>query len=87
MKARLLTAAIGVPLVIVLLILGEHFPWIMYLAIAVLCSLMSFELLTASKLHKKASVVLPCLIFSLAEPLLVVTSYKLLNYSFQSILL
>lgn len=87
MKARLLTSAVGVPLVVVLLILGEYFPWVMYLAISVLCSLMTYELLTAKKLHKNLAVMLPSVIFAFVQPLLVVTQYKLIPVFLFGILL
>ena len=78
MKARLLTAAVGVPVAVILLILCEHFPWVMYIAISLLCSLITYELLNAKKLHKNLQVMLPCVLFSVIEPLMVATPYKLI---------
>ena len=53
MKSRLLTAAIGIPFAVVVLILGEIFHAVMYVVCALICAFMVIELLSAKKLHKK----------------------------------
>lgn len=71
MKSRLITSAVGIPLAIVLLILGERFHWIMYVIISLLCILMIFELLSARRLHKNLNIFIPCMVFAVVQPLLV----------------
>ncbi len=71
MKSRLITSAVGIPLAIVLLILGERFHWIMYVIISLLCLLMIFELLSARKLHKNFKIFIPCMVFAIVQPLLI----------------
>lgn len=78
MKARLLTAAVGVPLVVLLLFLCEQFNLIMYIAIAVLCSFMTYEILSAKSLHKNLFVVIPSIAFAVIEPLIIGTKFVLL---------
>lgn len=70
MKARLLTAAIGIPAAVVVLILGESLHWIMYLIVALLSAIMVFELLSAKKLHRNPMIVIPCVLYSLIQPFL-----------------
>ena len=71
MKSRLLTAAIGIPFAVVVLILGEIFHAVMYVVCALICAFMVIELLSAKKLHKKLFVLVPCVLFALAQPLLI----------------
>lgn len=71
MKSRLFTAAIGVPLTVILLILGEYFHWMMYILISVLNLIMVFELLSAGKLHKNFNIFLPCAVYALLLPWLI----------------
>lgn len=71
MKTRLITSAIGVPLAILLLVLGEFFHWIMYAAIAILCAFMIIEFLSAQKLHKDTRILVPCLLYAFLQPLLI----------------
>ena len=71
MKSRLLTAAIGIPVAVIVLILGEHFHWIMYTVVSLLCVAMVYELLSARKLHKDLRVLIPCALFAAAQPALV----------------
>jgi phosphatidate cytidylyltransferase len=78
MKSRLLTAAVGIPFAIVVLTLGEFFHFIMYIIISALCVLMTFELLSAKKLHKNPKILIPSLFYSFAQPILVSLSLGLL---------
>lgn len=71
MKSRLITAAVGVPLAVVLLILGEHFHWTMYIVVSLLNLIMVFELLSAGKLHNNLYIFLPCAVYALSQPLLI----------------
>ncbi len=71
MKARLLTAAIGVPLSVGLLILGEHFHWVMYIIVSLLSIIMIFELLSAAKLHNNIHIFIPCMVYGIIQPILI----------------
>lgn len=78
MKARLLTAVIGIPAALGVLILGEHFNWIMNIIVALLCAIMIFELLSAKKLHNNPFVMVPCAVYALAQPFLFIFGYELI---------
>lgn len=80
MKARLLTAAIGLPLILLVLILSEFFNWIITCTLAILCVFMVFELLSAKMLHSNIKIVLPCIAFSFIAPLLANTKYNLIPF-------
>ncbi len=71
MKSRLITAAFGLPLVVVLFVLGEFFHWIMYCIISLLSTLMVHELLSAKKLHNNLKILIPCVLFAVLQPILV----------------
>jgi phosphatidate cytidylyltransferase len=71
MKARLLTAAIGVPLSVGILILGEHFHWVMYVIVSLLSVIMIFELLSAAKLHNNIHIFIPCMVYGIIQPILI----------------
>lgn len=71
MKSRLITAAVGIPLVVIAFVLGEFFHWIMYALVAILCVIMIFELLTAKKLHNNLKILIPCALYALLQPLLI----------------
>lgn len=49
MKSRVLTAAIGIPLAVVLLVLGEFFHPIMYIIVSLLNLIMVYELFIGEK--------------------------------------
>lgn len=70
MKARLFTAAIGIPLAVVALIFGESFNFIMYILISLLSLIMVFELLSARKLHNKIQIFIPCAVYAIVQPFL-----------------
>lgn len=80
MKARLLTAAIGVPAAVGVLFLGESFNWIMHIIIGVLSPIMVFELLSAKKLHKNPYVVVLCALFSAIQPAMLLLNVGLLPF-------
>lgn len=80
MKARLLTAAICLPLLLLIIILSEYFTWIITCTLAVLCVFMVFELLSAKMLHSNIKIVLPCVAFSFIAPLTANTKYNLIPF-------
>lgn len=78
MKARLLTTAVGIPVAVALLILSEYFNWVAFIVVSVLCSFMTYEILSAKKLHKNLFIAVPSIVFAFVEPLLVTTGFKFL---------
>lgn len=78
MKSRLLTAAVAIPPTILIFILGEFFHWIMYGIVAVLCLFMVNELLSARKLHNNFTIMLPCSIFAVVQPILLLWDFGLM---------
>ncbi len=80
MKARLLTAAIGLPLIFLVLILSEFINWIINCTLAILCVFMVFELLSAKMMHSNIKIVLPCIALSFIAPLIVNTKYILIPF-------
>lgn len=75
MATRLITAAVGIVLVLGLLFLGESYPVVITIAIALVTGLMCGELLTAKGLHKNLRVAIPCVLFGIAMPLLCSTDF------------
>ncbi|MGN1138567.1 MAG: phosphatidate cytidylyltransferase [Ruminococcus sp.] len=78
LKPRLITAAIGIPSIIVILLLGEFFPWIISVVFSILCVIMTIEILSARKLHNDIAVVMTCVVFAFVFPLVITTQYKLI---------
>ena len=78
MKARLLTAAVGIPLALVILIASVYVPYVFYAAISVLCLIGVYEAVKAAFAGKKNDVKTGvifalCMIYSavvMASPLL-----------------
>lgn len=68
MKSRIITAAVGIPLLLLLLVLGETFNLIQYFIISVLSLVTVFELLSAKKLHRDFKILIPCVLFALLQP-------------------
>ncbi len=75
MVARLITAAVGIVLVIGLLFLGESMPVVITIAISLVTGLMCGELLTAKGLHKNLRISIPSILFGVAMPLLSSTDF------------
>lgn len=78
MKTRLISAAIGIVLCIVLMIIGEMNSIVIQIAIALVTALICGELLSAKGLHKDLKLSVPCLFFGLLMPLLCNTQIKFL---------
>ncbi len=64
MKVRLLSTFIGVPLAIGIIVLGAYFPIIIDIALAAITVMCIVEGLSAKKLNKKLTILLPCTVFS-----------------------
>lgn len=75
MVARLISAAVGIALVLSLLFLGESFPIVITIAISLVTGLMCGELLTAKGLHKNLRISIPSVLFGIAMPLLCSTDF------------
>lgn len=75
MKTRILTAVIGIPLVVAVLLLSWFNHWVITVTISAAAVFMTVELLTARKLHTDHSILIPCMLFSFAFPLLSHTSF------------
>ncbi len=78
LKARVITAGVAIPFIIALLILTEYFPWIMTIAIAILCVIMSFEILSVRKLQHNPVILISCILFAFVTPLIIATKYNFL---------
>ena len=70
MKPRLLTAAIGIPAGILVMILGEFFHGLLFIIIGAFCAVMIVEYLAAKQLHKNLRLLLPCVIYAFVQPTL-----------------
>ena len=78
MKSRLITAAVGIPLVVLVFLLGEFFHWIMYVLISFLSVIMVHELLSAKKLHSNLKILIPSGLYAVFQPILVAFNIGLL---------
>lgn len=76
MKTRLISAAVGIVLCIVLMVLGEINSIVISISIALVTALICGELLTAKGLHKNLKISVPCVAFGCFMPLLCNTQLK-----------
>ena len=71
MKTRIISAIIGVPLILLTLFFNRYFP----LCVNILCAIASLactvELLTAKALIKDVKITAPCMLFAALLPMLV----------------
>lgn len=75
LKPRLLTAVIGIPLLVLLLLLAEVWSPVVAIIVAIATAFMTGEYLSANKLLKNFAVSVPCLLFSLLIPFPAITAY------------
>ena len=75
LKPRLLTAAVGITLLIVILLLGEVWNPIIGLLIGFGSAFMTGEYLNARRLLGKTALSLPCLLFAVLMSVLITTKY------------
>lgn len=71
MKVRIITAAVGIALVIGVLFVAEAFPIFMGIIIGLVNAIMTGEYLSAKKLHRKYMISVPCIALSFVAPILV----------------
>ncbi len=64
MKTRILTAAVGLPIAVGLMILGAAFPIVIDLCLTVIACMCVTEGLSAKKSNKKVTIVVPCVVFT-----------------------
>ena len=76
MKTRLLSAFVGIVFAIGIVILGAYFPTVINVALGTIAVMCIVERLSAKKLDKKLTMILPCTIFCVAFFLLY--KYKLI---------
>lgn len=63
MKTRLLTAAVGIPLALAVLIASVYFPTVLYAALFALCMIGIFEALRAAGANKARIIYVPCFVY------------------------
>ena len=73
LKARLLTAVVGISIILVLLFLGEIQPLVIAFAVAAVTAFMTGEYLHANKLLKKYFISVPCILFAAVIPIVLNT--------------
>lgn len=66
MKTRLLSALVGIPFAIGLIILGGYYSIVIDLSLSLIASMCIFEGLSAKGLNKKFTIVIPCMAFTFA---------------------
>ena len=76
MKTRIITAAVGVAVLIALIIFGSFYSIILTIALSLVSVLLCGEYLSARKLNKDIKLFIPCLLFALLIPLLSMTEAK-----------
>lgn len=75
LKPRLLTTVVGVPLLLIILFLGERWTPILGILIGLATAFMIGEYLNAKKLFNNYSLSIPCMLFSFALVMLISTKY------------
>lgn len=75
LKARLLTAVIGIASMLAILFLGSMYPIILGCAISLVTAFMCGEYLHANNMLKKYFISVPCILFSLIVPLISTTQF------------
>lgn len=71
MKVRIISAAVGIVLVISVLFVAEMFPIFIGIILGLVNAIMTGEYLSAKKLHRKYMISIPCIALSLVTPVLV----------------
>lgn len=75
LKARLLTAVVGISIILVLLFLGELQPLVIAFAVSAVTAFMTGEYLHANKLLKKYFISFPCILFAAVIPIILNTGF------------
>lgn len=75
LKPRLLTAVIGIPLILIFLFFAEMWTPLVSIVIGIVSAIMTYEYLSAVKLINKVGISIPCILFSFALSMLISTGY------------
>lgn len=75
MKTRIISAVIGIPLIVLAFIFHRYFPLCINIICALASLICSVELLNAKSLTKDYIISVPCMMFSALMPMLVVTDF------------
>ncbi len=78
LKPRLLTAVIGIPLILILLFFAEQWNPLVGIMLGTVSAFMVCEYLNAAKLLKSYALSVPCILFSFALSVLIATRYVFL---------
>lgn len=76
MKVRIISALVGIALIIALLIFGEKFPLLLFTAISIVTAIILSELLLAKGMFENYKISVPTLLFGILTPLLSTTPFK-----------
>ena len=71
MKVRIISAAVGVALLMGVLVLAEFYPIFVGIILGLVTAIMTSEYLSAKKLHQNFMISIPCILLSLTAPILV----------------
>lgn len=74
MKTRIISALVGIPLVVLAFVFHRYFPLCINIICAIASLICSVELLNAKKLTKDYIISVPCMLFAALLPMLTVTS-------------
>lgn len=87
LKPRLLTALVGITLLLIILFVGEYWTPVIGFIVGIATAFMTGEYLHAKNLLKTYGISVPCMAFSFALPVIITTSYiYLLVFSFMIVL-
>ena len=75
MKARLLTALIGIPAILLLLFFGTKFPFIIDIVLSLASAMCVAEVLHTGGMLKKYYISIPSILFSLSIPYIIMTEF------------
>lgn len=75
LKPRLLTAVVGITLLVGILIAGEFWNPIIGIVVGAACAFMTGEYLNAKNLLKNFWISIPCMLFAILQPILISTQY------------
>ena len=75
LKPRLLTAVVGIALLVGILIAGEFWNPIIGILVGAACAFMVVEYLHAKNLLKNFWISIPCMLFAVLQPILISTQY------------
>lgn len=78
MKTRIITSVIAIPLVVLILLIGANYFWVVTLLVSAVTALMTTEILSAKNILKKYSISVPCVLFAFALPLVAHTEFIVL---------